>query len=101
MTMQEFESDDFTGTISAPEDGYVILSIPYDPGFTIKVDGVETEAELFEEMMLAIPVSAGVHTIEFTYFPDGLALGIIISIISIGIFVGITQFPKLKKKISK
>lgn len=101
MTMQEFESDDFTGTISAPEDGYVILSIPYDPGFTIKVDGVEPEAELFEEMMLAIPVSAGVHTIEFTYFPDGLALGIIISIISIGIFVGITQFPKLKKKISK
>jgi len=101
FTMEDFYSDDFTGSITAPEDGHVIFSIPYDPGFTIWVDGTKTEPKLFEEMMIAVPVSSGEHTIRFSYYPQGLNAGYAVSIISILIFVSIVQYPNIKEKLQK
>lgn len=100
MTIDSFASTKLTSSVTASENGYLILSIPYDPGFTVYVDGVKTEAVLFEEMMLAIPVSAGTHTISLHYYPAGLNAGIAISTISIIIFLLIALFPKYKHKLS-
>ena len=55
LNIEEMDSDTLKGTITADADGYLVLSIPYDPGFTILVDGEKTEASLFEDMMIAIP----------------------------------------------
>ena len=97
MHIDEMDSDTLTGTVTADRDGYLVLSIPYDPGFTIKVDGAETEAALFEDMMLAVPVSAGEHTISLEYFPQGMIAGIMITLISIAVFVAICLLEKRKK----
>lgn len=94
MTIDEMDSDTLKGTVIADEDGYLILSIPYDPGFTIMVDEVETEAALFEDMMIAIPLTAGTHSISLEYYPQGMTAGILITLLSIAIFVTICYFEK-------
>ncbi len=84
--IDRFESTRVAGTIEATEDGYAIFSIPFDPGWSVYVDGKQVEAELFEEMMTAIPLTTGQHVIELKYMPQGLVAGAILSIILVACF---------------
>lgn len=97
LNIQEMSSDTLLGNITADEDGYLILSIPYDPGFTIHVDGIETEAYLFEDMMLAVPVTAGEHVISLSYYPQGMTAGILLTILSVALFAGICYMDKKRE----
>ena len=101
MTIDSFKSTKIDSKITASEDGYLILSIPYDPGFTILIDGQDVETELFKEMMIAVPVSAGEHSIYIHYYPQGLTPGIIISCVSLSIFLLIVFYPQIKKRLQK
>lgn len=94
LQIEDMTSSSLKGNVTATESSYLILSTPYDPGFTILVDGVKTEASLFEDMMIAIPVTAGEHTISIRYYPQGLTAGILITLCSIGIFVTICILEK-------
>ena len=97
LSIQEMTSAKLNGTVTAEEDGYLILSIPYDPGFTIKVDGVKTEAALFEDMMIAVPLNAGTHAISLSYYPQGMTAGIFITALSIVLFTIICYVERKKE----
>lgn len=98
LNIKEMDSDTLKGTITADADGYLVLSIPYDPGFTILVDGVKTEASLFEDMMIAIPLTAGTHSISLVYYPQGMTLGIVVTLSSVAVFVAICILENKKRK---
>ncbi len=70
-------------------DGYVMLSIPYDKGLSIKIDGKEVNYKEAIDTFVAFKVSKGSHIIEVNYRPKGLILGGLISLISLIIFGGI------------
>ena len=53
--------DEVTGNISLDEDKYLVLSIPYQKGWTAYVDGEETELLRANYMYMALPLSAGEH----------------------------------------
>ena len=100
LVIGEMSEDKLEGTVAAEKDGYLILSIPYDPGFSINVDGVKTEAMLFEDMMIAVPISAGEHTVSLSYYPQGMTAGILITLLSIVLFAGICVIDRKKKFVS-
>ena len=75
-----------------------VASIPYDPGFEILVDGVKTEAALFEDMMIAVPLTQGEHVIELSYYPQGMTAGILITLMSVTLFTIICVVERKKKK---
>ncbi|MBE6782756.1 MAG: hypothetical protein E7536_01935 [Ruminococcaceae bacterium] len=83
LSVKEFTDTKISGTITAPEDGVLYTSIPYDEGWQITVDGavVETE-EMFPigEALLGIHLEKGKHEIDFKYTPQGLKIGICMSI---------------------
>ena len=101
MDIEKMDSDTLQGTITADTDGYLVFSIPYDPGFTILVDGVKTEASLFEDMMIAIPLTAGTHSISLEYYPQGMTAGIVTTLFSITIFITICIFEQKRRKRDK
>ncbi len=96
LKVSDFSESHITGTLSAPEDGTVFLSIPYDKGWTVKVDGVKVdtygvgqrEALSEDGAMLAFDITKGEnHTVELSFFPRGLGAGIVISLISLAAFI--------------
>ena len=89
LTIKKMNSDTLIGEVTAKKDGYMILSIPYDPGFRILVDGRKTEAALFEDMMIAVPLKAGTHSISLSFYPQGMTAGILITLFSILVFATI------------
>ena len=74
-------------TNDAKEDRYLMLSIPYDTGWHVSVDGEQTEIIENDHQMLIIPVKPGKHSIEIRYIPGGLYMGIFISVIALGMMI--------------
>lgn len=76
----------------------LLITIPYDEGLTIKVDGKETEYFKVLDALIGLDVENGIHTIEITYFPKGLKAGSIISIASLIILLTYTKITNRKKR---
>lgn len=91
LSAQTFQLDSYTDTcikghISVQNAGELVLSIPYEPGWRILVDGKKSDIDLFEDMMISVFLTEGEHEITLQYYPSGLNIGILISIISCLLF---------------
>jgi uncharacterized membrane protein YfhO len=87
MTVESYDETSVNGSIDVEKDGYLVMSIPNDPSWTLYVDGEKTDFEAFEGAFISVYLSKGSHTIELKYYPKGLTLGIIVSILSVLIFI--------------
>ena len=59
--------DTITGDINVSKDGWFTFSLPYDKGFSIKVDGEDTEYFRTNTAFIGFPVAAGEHHVEITF----------------------------------
>jgi hypothetical protein len=104
LDVEVFEDTYVKGTIEAKEDGVMMTSIPAKDGFTVYVDGEETDFEAIGNAFIGIPLKAGTHTVEFKYmtpyFKEGLA-GSLCGIIIFIVICIVEQLRKKKKAISK
>ena len=89
MTVDTFTDTAVSGTLTATEDGAVMTSLVYDTGWTVTVDGKPVEAFDAGQGLLAFDVSAGTHTVEMTFFPRGLKAGLLISGVSLLLFLAL------------
>lgn len=88
LKTEHFSETRITGTFTAQDNGVFFTSIPYDEGWSVKVDGKAVEPfAAGNGAMLAFNVTAGDHRVEITFFPRGLMLGIILSLVSLTVFV--------------
>ena len=77
----------FTGKIKSQGENLLILTIPYDEGIEIKIDGNKTNYTKCLDGIICLNINNGNHQIEMVYHVKGLLIGIIISIISLGAFI--------------
>ena len=99
LDITAFETTRITGTIDCHEDGLLYTSIPSDGSWHAYVDGVEAEPVLVGDVMTAVPLTAGAHTVEFIYRNDAFSIGWKISAICL-LLLGITApiyYTKRKK----
>ncbi len=87
MNIDTFDETYIKGTVTAAENKMLYTSINYDEGWTVKVDGKEAEKVAIGEALIGINLTPGTHTVEFSYSPQGLKLGIIISVSTAALLV--------------
>lgn len=92
-----YDSTYLRGTITLDEPGRVILSIPYEDGWHIKINGTEAECTMFGGALIALDLEPGEYTIEMNYVPEGKYVGITVSLISLVLF-GVTVVAGRRKK---
>ena len=71
-----------TGVIcrsSFDEDKFVFFSIPYDSGWSLRIDGEPADLEKANIGFMGFRVPAGSHEIELIYRTPGLTLGLILT----------------------
>lgn len=79
MKLEAMTDRSIEGTIDVTEEGRLILSVPADEGWTLYVDGVETEIEAFRDALVGVHLSPGTHRIQLSYTTPGLRTGAVIS----------------------
>ncbi len=89
-----WESDYIAGDIAMEAPGRLILTLPYEDGWTVYVNGEETEGVLFGGCLMAFDLEPGEYHFEMKYVPEGLYAGIAVSAVSIMIFVLIQVMRK-------
>ena len=67
-------------TVDAPADGLVVVLDPWFPGWSARVDGAAAPLLRANFAFEAVPVRAGVHTLELAYFPDRLLHGLAVAL---------------------
>jgi uncharacterized membrane protein YfhO len=76
-----------SGFVDAPEDGWFITTVPYDPNFQITVDGNEIPFEKVNTAFVGFPISKGFHQIVFRYVSPGFIAGAAVSLAGFLMFV--------------
>ena len=89
MSVTKWTDVSVEGTIVADAPGVMYTSIPYDKGWSVKVDGNSVTARPLFDTFLGVDLSAGAHTVSLSYEPEGLRTGAIITAGSAA-FVGIS-----------
>ncbi len=101
MNVTSFEETKITGTITADEDCVFYSSIPYDTGWTVKIDGKKIAEEDYiklAEAYLCFNLPAGEHEIEISFMQDGLLLGAGISVATVILLIAAAIFFAKKRK---
>ncbi|MCQ2419341.1 MAG: YfhO family protein [Clostridia bacterium] len=92
MKAEKVTDTSITGSIQANRKGLFYTSIPYEPGWTAYVDGVETKITPVGDAFVAFPLDEGLHKIRIEYQTPGRALGLKITIASFATFVLMIAF---------
>lgn len=80
-------ADGLSGTVTAVDDGYLLLSVPAEKGWHVLVDGEETVCETFADALIAVPLTAGFHSVELSYETRGVGAGLLCTAVSAGLFL--------------
>lgn len=94
MHTEIFEDGYVKGTYESGSEGYLLLSVPYDEGWSASVNGEKVEIQRGANALSLIPVSAGINEIELHYHVPGIKMGIVLSVIGVLLFVGMCQTEK-------
>lgn len=76
----------------------IFTTIPYDKGWTLKIDGHKQKIKTVNDGFIQIHVPKGKHKIELSYFPPGLKIGMILFVSCLIIF-GIFDFWYERRKV--
>ena len=95
----KFSDTYLEGKVTAKENQVMFTSIPYEPGWNIKVDGKTVEPIKLVNSLIGVEVPVGTHTVTMKFFPSYFTKGIIISLCGLILLFVIAFFEKRSKKL--
>lgn len=87
-----YDSYGFWATYTAKKPQAVLFSVPYDKGFSAKVNGQPVEILKANGGFMAVPVNSGQNTIVFTYQTPGLLTGAMVTALGLVLLGGYMAF---------
>lgn len=101
LSVDDFSDTHISGHINVKEAGRLVLSIPSEKGWTMKVDGKDAEYEDFSDTFVSIHLDEGEHEIELYYETPGLKAGAAISAGCVGVFLLLLLLCQIVKRRSR
>ena len=86
LALSDFGQNFFHGHITLQKKKLLFLSIPYDKGWTAKVDGKKQDIKVVDAGMSGLLLEPGTHTIELEFYPRYLKEGACLSVASLLLF---------------
>lgn len=75
----------------------VLLAVPYDPGFTVTVNGEETPVEKVDGGLCAVRIPAGEVDLRLDHFTNGLPQSLAAAGVSVVLFAGYLVWHRRRK----
>lgn len=87
-----------SGNISLEEDKLLVLSIPYQNGWTAYVDGEKTKLLQANDMYMALPLDAGEHTVRLEFEIPGVKYALVIMPSAAVLFIVLCAAGSVRRK---
>lgn len=97
----KLKNNKLEGDIEVNKDSTLFLSLPYEKGWNVYVDGKKTKYNKVVDEFIGVDVSKGTHHIKMIYYSHHVFLGIFVSIISLIVLIVCENYVKLKKLLEK
>ena len=98
---RKVKGDKISGDINVTKDGYFILTIPYDKGFNVSVDGKKVPYEKVNESFIGFPIKQGHHKINIRYKAPMKSAGALLTAVGVIMFVAIIIYDKKRYRKSE
>ncbi|HIR76670.1 MAG TPA: YfhO family protein [Candidatus Choladousia intestinipullorum] len=98
LTDVAIETNKVSGKISLDEEKLLVLSIPYQNGWTAYVDGEEADLVRTNYMYMGIPLSEGEHTVELEFAIPGVQYALVIMPAAVVLFVLLNAVQHIVKR---
>lgn len=85
LRIEQFSNSHISGNIHPRKAGILVFSIPYNRGWSLKIDGKDTAMIRANFGMLATPVQAGAHTVELDFRLPGQREGALIGVLGVAL----------------
>ena len=89
LNLTKFTNTAVCGNVTVLSDGLLYTSIPGDKNWSVLVDGVKSDIVLIDGAMVSVELNKGYHEIEFRYLNKSFLTGIIVSLVSLAVFVSL------------
>lgn len=99
--LSEMSDTYLEGTITSNGNQTLFTTIPYEEGWTIKVDGKKVEPDIVGGAFISIPLTEGKHTVTMKFMPNYFVVSIFVTIVGVLIAVVIFMFEYKNGKIIK
>ncbi|MBO5336548.1 MAG: YfhO family protein [Lachnospiraceae bacterium] len=99
LTEVNYSSTAVSGKLALTEAGRLILSIPYETGWKVLVNGEEVEPQLFGGTLMAFDLEPGEYMLEMHYVPTGKWAGVAVSVVSVMLFGGLMLIEKKRRRL--
>lgn len=98
VTITGYGPNEIVAQVNAAQDGYIVLSEVFAPGWRATVDGQETEIVRANDLFRAVTVTAGRHQMQMVYEPQSFQIGAAVSGITLLVIfaVGFALWRKRK-----
>lgn len=102
MQVSKFAETNIAGKINVSEDKMLYLSVPYDGGWQLTVDGKPQDKMILSAGMTGVMLPKGQHNVEMTYdlryYGKGLIIGFFGLLVYLGLWLYQTRVVSKKKK---
>ncbi len=97
-TGPEYTRSGIVSDISLDRESDLLLMLPFDSGYKISIDGMETDYTSYRGALLKIHADKGDHRIVVSYFTPGFTAGSIITLVAVFIFISCNMFISHRQK---
>ena len=98
LTLDKMTETHISGKVNASDSKMLYLSVPYDKGWQLKVDGQVRDKHIVFAGMTGVFLTRGQHTIELVYDLRYFNKGLILGLVGIIIFVAVWLYESRSKK---
>ena len=92
LTLDSFSDTRFAGHITAERPGVLFTTVPYDRGWSVRLDGRKLapgEIGLVGEGFMTIDIGPGTHNVEFSYMPGFFIAGLLVSAACVAVLLAL------------
>lgn len=86
FALSAYENGRIAATFTADQDETLVISQPYEDGWTATVNGQPAEIQAAYDGLMGIPVQTGDNVVELRYLTPGLVPGSVVGIASVTLF---------------
>ncbi|MBE6953661.1 MAG: hypothetical protein E7452_08935 [Ruminococcaceae bacterium] len=94
----EESTTEFTMDITANEGDILYMSIPYEPGWHMEIDGQEVEVYRTNDGLTGVRLQAGTHSYKLWFMPSYFVWSCVLSLASVAVLAMVALFVRAIKR---